>query len=336
MSTIDNPLIGLYLNIIGWATTGYVLGRYLPKSARQKLGYFLYWIGIPISIINFMRKANLSGYILVVPITAWIAISLGAMFAWIWIELGVSDERIKAFSQNVRLNQQQQEQHTRNLLANSNWSKPTQGSFLLAMMVGNTAYLGFPVVLSLVGESYFSWAVLYNMLGSSLAVHSLGYLIANRFGVGKERQKNVFFVLLKNPALWSFVVGIFTRELPISSLTGNLLNTVSWATVTLSLVMIGIQLSQLPSLKKLKQTFTCLAIKMILVPLVVGSGLMFFGITGPARLTLVLLMAMPPSFATVLYSEAYKLDQDLTTTSVAFGSILLLVTIPIWLWLFVD
>jgi hypothetical protein len=335
MLIIDNPVIGLYCNIIGWAMVGYILGLYLPKSLRQKLGFFLYWVGLPISIINFMGKTDLSGYMLVIPITAWIAISLGAMFAWIWIDLGVSDERIKAFSRNLTLNNQQQ--HTETLIAaKSDWDKPTQGSFLLAMMVGNTAYLGFPVVLSLVGESYFSWAVLYNMLGSSLAVHSLGYLIANRFGVGNERQKNVFLVLLKNPALWSFVVGIFTSKIPLSGLTQNLLNTASWTTVTLSLVMIGIQLSQLPSLKKLKQTFTCLSIKMILVPLVVGSGLMFFGITGPARLTLVLQMAMPPSFATVLYSEAYKLDQDLTTTSVAFGSILLLVTIPIWLWLFVD
>jgi malate permease and related proteins len=39
---------------------------------------------------------------------------------------------------------------------------------------------------------------------------------------------------------------------------------------------------------------------MLLVPLVVGKGLMFFGVTGAPRLVMVLQMAMPPAFATLV------------------------------------
>lgn len=58
------------------------------------------------------------------------------------------------------------------------------------------------------------------------------------------------------------------------------------------------------------------------------------GIEGPVRLALVLQMAMPPAFATLVITEVYHLDQDLTVTALAVGSVGLLGTLPIWIWLF--
>jgi len=98
--------------------------------------------------------------------------------------------------------------------------------------------------------------------------------------------------------------------------------------------LIGMKLSQLSSLRNLQQALTCLSIKMLLVPLVVGTGLMFFGVTGSPRLVLVLQMAMPPAFATLVITEAYNLDRDLTITALAFGYVGFLFTLPVWIWLF--
>lgn len=73
---------------------------------------------------------------------------------------------------------------------------------------------------------------------------------------------------------------------------------------------------------------------MLLVPLILGSILSLFGLTGPPLLVMVLQMAMPPAFATLVLAEVYNLDQDLAVTTLAIGSAALLVTLPIWLWLF--
>ena len=73
---------------------------------------------------------------------------------------------------------------------------------------------------------------------------------------------------------------------------------------------------------------------MLLVPLILGSTLSLFGVTGSTRLVIVLQMAMPPAFATLVIAEAYNLDRDLTVTALAVGSAGLFVTLPIWLWLF--
>jgi predicted permease len=108
----------------------------------------------------------------------------------------------------------------------------------------------------------------------------------------------------------------------------------AWGVVTLLIIMIGFQLSYLGAVREFGRASICLAIKMVVVPLVVGTGLMFFGVTGWPRLAIVLQMGMPPSIATVIYATAYGLDRDLSVATVAFGSVGLLLTLPVWLWLF--
>jgi predicted permease len=73
---------------------------------------------------------------------------------------------------------------------------------------------------------------------------------------------------------------------------------------------------------------------MVVVPLVMGYSLRSFGITGLPHLVIVLQMAMPPAFATLVIAEAYDLDRDLAVTTLAMGSGVILLTLPLWLWLF--
>jgi predicted permease len=110
----------------------------------------------------------------------------------------------------------------------------------------------------------------------------------------------------------------------------------AWGMVILSLVLIGMRLSQLSGWSNLQKVAASLGIKMLLVPLSLGIGLGYLGITGDAQLVLVLQMAMPPAFATLVIAEAFDLDRNLTVTTLAVGSIGLLVMLPVWLWLFAQ
>jgi len=328
----ENPLLKLYATLIGWVLLGFLLGRTLPKSASKYLGLVLFWFGVPLLIVASLRGRDLSGSIWIAPVTAWIAIAVGAAFAWIWIDLGLGDERLKRISRGL------QSVEGGSLTQDTSWSNPTQGSFLLAMMVGNTGYMGFPVILTLVGQEYFAWALLFDLLGSTLGAYGLGVAIAAHYGRSGEQQyewwKPLTKAMLRNPALWSLIIGLSIRNLQLPQIAEQALGILSTPVIPASLIMIGMQLSQLSSLGKLRQSSVCLIIKMLLVPLVVGTGLMFFGITGAPRLALVLQMSMPPAFATIVIAQAYNLDRDLSVTALAFGSVGLLFTLPVWVWLF--
>jgi predicted permease len=160
---LDNPLVNLYTRLIGWVMAGFILGKFAPKSIANYLGTFLFFVGAPFSVVAFMRRTSLSGYMAIAPVSAWTALLVGAGLAWIWIDLGLSDERLKKISRGLTINTDAESTGQSNSSLSSNWSKPTQGSFLLAMMVGNTGFLGFPVILTLVGAEYFAWGLFYDL-----------------------------------------------------------------------------------------------------------------------------------------------------------------------------
>lgn len=283
------------------------LGRITSTKTCLYLGNFLLWVGVPITIISFLRGTDLSGLLWVAPLIAWIAIFLGIGFAWIWIRWQGSKDR---------------------------WQRSTQGSFLLTSMVGNTGYLGYPVVLALVGPDQFAWALFYDLLGTTLGAYGLGIGIAAWYGIGSPDKWSFVGQLLRNPPLWSLLLGLGLHSVSLPAIADQVLQQLAWIMIGLSLILLGMRLGQLTSWSSISKAASSLSIKMLLVPLLLGAGLSMVGIEGPVRLALVLQMAMPPAFATLVITEVYHLDQDLTVTALAVGSVGLLGTLPIWIWLF--
>ncbi len=334
--TLENPVVEIYAKLIGYTLLGFCLGKFLPKVIPTYLGRFLLFIGIPVSIISFLRKTDLSGAIVIAPITAWAAVLVGGGLAWIWIDLGLSDERFNKISRGVASKQSALSIDT-TLKQETAWSGSTQGSFMLAMTMGNTAFMGYPVTLALAGQEYFVWALFYDVFGSIIALYSAGIGVASHYGSlssGTQNRTNPLLSIAKTPALWSLPIGIGLKFVNVPPVIVSGMSSIAFITVSVSLVMLGMQLSQLTALRNIRKALTCLSIKMLLTPLVVGTGLMFFGITGKNQLAMVLQMGMPPAFATLAIAKSYNLDPDLTVTTLALGSVLLLFTIPIWLLLF--
>lgn len=315
------PLIKLYIQLGGGVLLGWVLGRLLPKIVPTVIGQFLFWIGVPVGIITFLRGADLSGAIWIAPVMAWAAIFLGVGLAWSWIQ-AQTIKRVDHVGNEVSQK------------AIDSWSKPAQGSFLLSAMVGNTGYLGFPVTLALVGEKYFGWALFYDLLGTAIGAYGFGVVLAVRFGKEAKSSWQLVQAMLYNPALWSLGFGLAVRQIALPEVVEQSLQRFAWGAIALSLLLIGMRLSQLKSWSRLRQAWVSLGIKMLVVPLILGIMLSQLGITGPPQLVIVLQMAMPPAFATLVLTEVFDLERDLTVTTLAVGSTGLLLTLPVWLLLF--
>jgi hypothetical protein len=313
MSELSDKLISLYQWLGGGVLLGFVLGKTLPNFVSGYLGIYLFWFGVPISIIAFVRRANLSGSVWMAPVTAWIGILLGAGMAWLWIWLW----------QRYRRRQELPP-----------WESPTQGSFLLASMVGNTGYLGYPVNLTLVGSDYFAWALFYDFFGSMLGASLVGVALAAKFGSNKSVSWDVLWAIAKNPIFWSIAFGLAFKQVTLPPNMEKGLQGLAWISLGLAIVLIGMRLSQLSSWKNLPRASVSLGIKMLVVPFIAGVVLSALGITGPPRLAMVLQMAMPPAFVTLVIAEAYDLDRQLSVTALAAGSIGLLLTLPLWVWLY--
>ncbi|MEA5450772.1 AEC family transporter [Leptolyngbya sp. CCNP1308] len=303
---------------------GALLYRFTPHRASSqglyqqvplRLGRFLFWLGIPLSIVGFMRRADLSGNLYLAPVVAWAAILLGLLCSRLWI----------------RADQEP-------------WARPTQGSFSLAAMLGNTGYIGYPVVLLLpqLGVSVFGWALFYDALGTLLGSYGLGAILAAEMG-GQDRNPSLPWqrqwstrlrAVVQNPIILAFGLGLGLKAIALPAWLDLGLYQFAWAIVVLSLVLMGLRIQQLSSWQHLNRAAIAVVIKMLVLPLAVGLGLTALGVDGPPRLVMILQAGMPCAFSNLVLAEAYDLDRDLSVTCVGLSSASLLLTLPLWLWAF--
>ncbi|APB33233.1 transporter, AEC family [Gloeomargarita lithophora Alchichica-D10] len=295
-------LIKLYVTLIVCVGVGWGMGAYLPRRLLEWVGQFLFWVGVPVSVLGFVLNVRLDwsvwGAGLVSILAFWGAWGLGELWLAGW---------------------------------GKRWLSPQRGSFLLTSMAGNTGYVGYPVCLFLLGSEYFAWAVVFDLTNTLTGSYGLGVWLAARLGGQGARP---WWALVKNPILWSALLALGLYPLPRPDWLNAALQNLAWGVVILSLVLTGVRLGQIQHWGKLKAVWASLGIKMLVVPLLVGLILQLFPLAEPLRLLLVLQSGMPPALATLILTEAYGLESGLTVSAIGLGLGLLLVTLPLWLLLF--
>ncbi|HEY9888395.1 MAG TPA: AEC family transporter, partial [Candidatus Obscuribacterales bacterium] len=283
------------------------------RQAPTYLGQFLFWVGLPVSLVHFLRQADLSGGVWLSPVIAWVAFGLSLALAWGWL---------RGWGRS--------------------WSEPTKGTFLLAAMVGNTGYIGYAVVLLLpsLGIAYFGWAIFYDLLGTLFTAYGVGVIIGANYGRGVGAGRSLspwyqsFAVVFKAPTIPSFLLGLLLRAVAFPPWLDASLRGFAWAMVMLSLALMGMRLQQLRSWGKLPPAIAATVIRMVIAPALVGLCLTGVGLEGAPRLVMVLQAGMPSAFATLVLTETFNLDRDLAVTTVGFSSLVLLLTLPLWLVIF--
>lgn len=313
---LSYQLLELYEKILPSILLGTLAGFYLSNQWISHLGKFLFYIGIPITIASFLRRADLSESVWIASIIAVIAVILGGLLSWLWLK-------------------NNQKYNNKSFTKSNQSIKAIKGSFLLSSMAGNTRYFGFPIVLVLIGQSNFGWAIFYDLMSSMIGAYGLGMIIAAYCGTKIESYWSFSLTILKNPALWGVILGLFLREIPLNQSLETSLSNFGWIVLSLSLALIGMRLAKFSfSWKYIKLASISLTIKMFLVPLLLGIGLSLLEINSSVRLLIVLLAAMPPAISTLIIAESYNLEKQLTTTTIIIGSILLPFTLLFWTQLF--
>ncbi len=282
----------------------------LQQIAPVYLGRLLFWVGVPVGIVHFVRQADMSGQVWLAAGVAWIAFLIGKVLA-----------------------------HSALHLWYPGWSGDRKGTFLLAAMFGNTGYLGFPVILLLpqLGAQHFGWALFYDLLGTLFGAYGWGVAIAAYHGQAVQPARSTaawltgLQVVLKTPTIWAFFLGLALRSTNFPSSLESFLRVSAWGMVMLSLVLMGMRLQQLRSSSMILPALNTTAIRMLVTPFLVGWGLTLAGIEGAPRLALVLQAGMPSAFATLVLTETFDLSRDLAVTSVGISSLMLLLTLPLWI-----
>ena len=203
------------------------------------------------------------------------------------------------------------------------WSRRTTGTLMLLVPLGNTSFFGFPAVEALLGADALPFAVVYDQLGSFLALTTYGAVVASRYGSaarpsvsGTVRQVVVF------PPFVALVVAFALRPVGVPDLVDDVAGLLGALVTPLAMITVGMRL-RVPALDRtLAPLATGLALRLVVVPVLVAVAALTVGDGGPAWDASVLEAGMPPMVTASVLAAAAGLDERLAASLVGGGVLL--------------
>ncbi len=214
------------------------------------------------------------------------------------------------------------------------FSHPVLGVIILLGGLGNTAFVGFPLVEAFYGKEGLKTGVLVDQLGSFFVLAILGTLFASYFSGKQVKIAAVVRRILFFPPFFTLMFLMLLRlYFSVPSFVINTLNPISDMLAPIALLSIGMQLNL--NFKhhqhQAAAVAACLAIKLVIGPLIIFiiSLLLFDKLLLPAKIV-VFESAMAPMISAGIIATDFGLPEAETSQIITVGTILSFVTIPIW------
>ncbi len=212
------------------------------------------------------------------------------------------------------------------------FSKPTILSMFVLSAFGNTLFVGMPVVSNVFGEEFVGEVIMYDSLAGAIPISILVPLIlAMNNGEKVTIVKNIKTIIYFPPFI-GLVLGLALKDFKIPEFVFAPIRMFGDSATPVALFAIGLSLGFNAIKSSYKSTVIVLFMKMILAPAIFILILQCFGAAfDKSTLIAVLESSMPTATIVCVMVMKAKLDSNLAASSVAFGLVLSVITLPILL-----
>lgn len=218
------------------------------------------------------------------------------------------------------------------------WKAAKTGALVLTAGLGNTSFVGFPLLDSLLGPQSIRIGVLVDQPGSFLTLSTLGILYASimsphggsKPSPGAMAKKVVYFppfIALVIAMVWWAAGGKATPA------THQVLERLADTLVPLALVSVGFQLKLSFSIlkKQWKPLSLGLGFKLLLIPAFFAAlYLRVLNLSGEMVTVTLLQSAMAPMITAAIVAEEFGFDTEVANLMIGIGIPLSLITVPLW------
>jgi predicted permease len=215
------------------------------------------------------------------------------------------------------------------------WPREVVGALLIVLPLGNTSYLGFPLVQSFFGTAGMPYAMVYDQLGSFLALASYAVVIAAFYSpqVKAPSARAIITRIISFPPFLALLGGLALRGTTLPPLVEQLVATVAATLVPLVMIAVGFQISIRLARSERLTLAVALGIKLVLMPLCTFLLWKALGQRGLATQIAVFQAAMPPMISAGTIAIMAGLAPRLVAGLIGIGILLSLVTLPTLYWL---
>ncbi len=261
-------------------------------NAPLTLNLYVIWIALPALILRQVPTLSFSTDLFVLLFMPWLMTALGAVLVWIASRL-------------------------------LEWSTEVTGVLLLTVPLGNTSFLGIPMIDAFFGMDMVSYGIIYDQFGSFMALSTYGSFILALYS--KQQHQSVQAIVKRvfsfPPFLALLIALLFAKPLQHVAIAESL-SLIASSIVPVVMFAIGLQL-------KIKlapgQTFPfcfALTVKLLIAPFVVLILCQLAGIDTPASKIAVFEAGMPPMVTAGAMAMSAGLAPRLAAALVGWGILL--------------
>ena len=297
---IEAPLLLLAASLL----TGLLLQRAksVPENAHIAFNRYVIYVALPALVLINVPRITLELEVIFPVATAWI-IFLTAIPVMVFIG------------------------------RQSGWSRQTTGTLILTAGLGNTAFLGYPVVEALYGAEGVEVAVMVDQPGNFAVTSTLGIIVAGIFSSGQQKKRDIARSVVEFPPFIVFIGALILNLAGVEpgGVIREVLEKFSATLTPVALISIGLQLKLTGITKHIRPLAFGLFYKMIAAPgLIFMLYVLVFGREGLMIQVSVIQAAMPPMITGAIIASSYGLNSRLATLMAGAGVPVAAITLAVW------
>ncbi|HRN61415.1 MAG TPA: AEC family transporter [Luteimonas sp.] len=280
--------------------------RVLPANAAETLNLVVLYVCLPAAILLNVPKLRFD-------------VSLLGLVALPWLIAGIAWALVHLVSRQLK------------------FRRDETVVLVLLTMLGNTSYVGFPMVEALLGAHALPYAVVYDQFGTFLLLSTVGMVVlAHGSGESAPSARTIALRILRFPPTWALVFGLTLMPEQPPQWIALALERLSGVLVMLVMLAVGLGIQLRLPRDEIAPLATGLALKLVLLPLLSLPLAWLLGLRGDMLDVGVLETAMPPMITAAALAIAHGLAPRLAAAIVGYGIVLSLVTLPLWRWVLLQ
>lgn len=263
-----------------------------PIDFAKSLNFFVIYVSLPATVLLQVPKIHFDLSAIGVIITPWLLVP---------IVMGIVVMMTRHHPPHVR------------------------AALLLVMPLGNTSFVGIPIVHTLLGEEAIPYVLMYDQFGTFLILSLYGAAILARYETGVFHKRLIIKKMLVFPPFIFLLFALVFGEMPLGM--QSYLQILSSTLVPLALVSVGYSMKFGGEIDYALFTQS-LVLKLIIMPILAFGILIAMGTEPLALKTAVLESGMPSMITAGALAIAAGFAPALSAALVGYGILVSLVTLP--------
>lgn len=279
-----------------------------PQTTGLSLNLFVVYVSLPALILSrlpsLLKAIDLRGH-------WWLPVGMA------WVSFLISFMTFKILANRL------------------GWTKAKTGALILTAGLGNTSFVGFPILEALLGPDSIQIGILADQPGSFLVLSTVGVLVAAIFGGGESSIKMMAKRVGLFPPFIAMILSIVWTilGLPYRDILASPVEKISMTLVPLALFVVGFQTQFNWSVIRRRILPLSLGLSMKLVVLPLFFYLIVFKmlrIQDEFALVTVLESAMATQITSAVVASEFNLDSELANLMVGLSIPISLFSVPLW------